>query len=47
VLAEVQLMKSQNKPVKYFTIIKSKEIILIETKDVEMEDEVKEFRNEL
>ena len=47
VLAEIQIAKQQNKPVKYFQIQKSKNIIAIEKTEVEMEDEVKEFRSEL
>ncbi len=47
VLAEVQIAKQQNKPVKYFQIQKSKNIVAIEKSDVEMEDEVKEFKSEL
>lgn len=47
VLAEVQIAKQQNKPVKYFQIQKSRTIVAIEKSEVEMEDEVKDFRSEL
>ena len=47
VLAEVQIAKQQNKPVKYFQIQKSRNIVAIEKSEVEMEDEVKDFRSEL
>lgn len=44
---EVHIAKQRNKPVKYFQIQKSKTIIAIEKDQVEMEDEVKEFRSAL
>lgn len=48
VLAEIKLVRAMNKPIKYFNIIKSATEVQEITKDeVEMEDEVKEFRNEL
>jgi hypothetical protein len=47
VLAEIQIAKWLNKSIKYFAIQKSKTIIAIEKDQVEMEDEVKEFRWEL
>lgn len=48
VLAEVKLVKEMDKPIKYFKIIKSSTGIQEIPKDeIEMEDDVKEFRNEL
>lgn len=48
VLAEVQMFKELNKPIKYFDISKlPKEIIEISKENALMEDEVKEFRNQL
>lgn len=47
VLAEIKIGKSMNKKVRYFKIVKSKEIVSISVDEVEMEDEVKEFRSEL
>ncbi len=47
VLAEIKIAKAMNKPVKYFKIEKSQTIVPISVEEVEMEDDVKEFRNEL
>jgi len=47
VLAEIKIAASLNKPIKYYSIEKSQEIISIPVEEVEMEDEVKEFRHEL
>lgn len=47
VLAEIKIAKSLNKPIKYFKIEKPHNIISIQKNDVEMEDEVKDFKNEL
>ncbi len=47
VLAEIKIAKEMGKPVKYFKIVKSKDIIPISKEQVEMEDDVKDFRNEL
>ena len=47
VLAEIEQVKKQNKPIKYFAIKNSKNIIEITKDQVEMEDEVKEFKNKL
>ena len=44
VLAEIQIAKQQNKPIKYFAIQKSKTIVSVSKDQVEMEDEVKDFR---
>ena len=41
------MAKQLKKSIKYFAIQKSLHIISIEKEKVEMEDEVKEFRNEL
>ncbi len=47
VLAEVKIAKEMGKPVKYFKIVKSKEIIPVEKEEVEMEDDVRDFRDGL
>ncbi len=47
VLAEVQLAKKMNKPLRYFSIQHSKTIVEISKEQVEMEDEVKEYKSEL
>jgi hypothetical protein len=47
VLAEIKIFKAKNKPVKFFKIVKSKEIIEVSKDEVEMEEEVKEFKHEL
>jgi len=44
-LAEIKISKSQGKIVKYFEIIKSKEIVPLEIERVVLEDDVKEFRH--
>ncbi len=47
VLAEIEQVKKQNKPIRYFSILHSKDIIEVKKEQVEMEDEVKEFKNKL
>jgi len=47
VLVEIKIAKEMNKPIKFFKIKKSKDIIFVLKKEVEMEDEIKEFKNEL
>ena len=47
VLAEIKIVKQVNKPIKYFKIKNSKEIEEIPKTEVEFEDEVREFSNEL
>jgi hypothetical protein len=47
VLAEILQAKEQQKPVKYFTIQKPHKIVEIDVTDVEMEDEVTEFKGKL
>lgn len=47
VLAEIRIAKEMNKPIKYFKIKQSKEIITISKGEVEMEDDVKNFSSEL
>ncbi len=47
VLAEILLAKSLEKPVKYFRIEKSREIIPISVEEVAFEDDVKQFAGEL
>jgi len=43
VLAEIKLMKEAGKPIKYFKIIKSKDIIEIPKTEVEFEDDLKKY----
>ena len=47
VLAEIKMAKKFGRPIKYFVIQKSQYIVSVDKDNVEMEDEVKEFRNEL
>lgn len=47
VLAEVKIANAQGKPVKYFKIAKPHAIIPISKEEVEMEDEVAEFKGDL
>lgn len=47
VLAEIEQVQKQNKTIRYFTIRHSKDIIEVTKDQVEMEDEVKEFKNKL
>ncbi len=47
VLAEIQIAKKMKKPVKYFKIEKPHKIIPISKDEVEMEEDVAEFKNEL
>ncbi|MFA4942289.1 MAG: hypothetical protein WC564_01465 [Patescibacteria group bacterium] len=47
VLAEIKIALNSKRIVRYFKIEKSKSIIPISPEEVEMEDEVKEFRNDL
>jgi len=47
VLAEIKLVKKQNKPIKYFRIIKYKDIQRISKKEVEFEEDLDKFSNEL
>ncbi|MBW3014951.1 hypothetical protein KY330_00855 [Candidatus Woesearchaeota archaeon] len=47
VLAEIKIAKEMNKPIKYFKIEKPHKIIQTSKEEVDMEDEVKEFRSEL
>jgi hypothetical protein len=47
VLAEIKIAKETSRPVKYFKIEKPHNIVPIATDEVEMEDEVVEFKNEL
>ena len=47
VLAEVKIAKEMNKPIKYLKLEKPNSFVEIEKVDVEMEDEVKDFRSEL
>lgn len=45
VLSEIKIFKEMNRPVKYFKIKNSLKIIPISKEDVEMEEEVKDFKN--
>ena len=47
VLAEIKIAKEINKPIKYFKIEKPYNIISILKEEVEMEEEVKNFKSEL
>jgi len=47
VLAEINIAKSKNKPVKYFKIEKPHKIVPISKEEVEMEEDVKEFKGQL
>lgn len=47
VLAEILQAKSLNKPIKYFKVEKSREIIPISVAEVEFEDDVRQFAVEL
>ena len=47
VLAEVQIAKSQGKPVRYFHVVKSRDIVEISKDQVTLEPEVEQFRHEL
>jgi len=44
VLAEIKLAQGINKPLRYFNIIKSKDIVEVSNEEMEFEDEVKEFK---
>jgi len=47
VLAEIKIVKNMNKPIKYFKVINSKEIKEITKEEVEFEEDLKKFSNEL
>lgn len=47
VLAEIKIAKETNKPIKYFKIEKPHKIVFISKKEVEMEEDVKNFKSEL
>lgn len=47
VLAEIQIAKAGKKPIKYFQIVKPHKIAAISKSKVEMEADVKTFRNKL
>ena len=47
VLAEIMLAKQMNKPIKYFTIINSKEIKEIQKDEVEFEKDLEKYKDEL
>ena len=47
VLAEIKMAKAMNKPIKYFKIEKPHNIIQITKEEVEMEEEVASFKDDL
>jgi len=47
VLEEIRLAKKLNKPIRYFKIIKSEEIVGIQKDEVEFEEDLKKFAEEL
>jgi hypothetical protein len=47
VLAEIKIAKTMNKPIKYFKIAKPHNIIQITKEEVEMEEEVASFKDDL
>lgn len=47
VLAEIKIAKQMNKKIKYFKIAKPHKIISIKVNQVEMEEDVKKFKQEL
>jgi len=47
VLAEIKIAQNLKKPIKYFRLEKTNEIMPISVFEVEMEDEVREFKEEL
>jgi len=47
VLAEIKLAKQMNRPIKYFKIIGSKDIKEISKDDVEFENNLEKYKNEL
>jgi ADP-ribose pyrophosphatase/8-oxo-dGTP diphosphatase len=47
ILAEIKLAKSLNKPIRYFKIINSKKIKEISKDEVEFEEDLKKYKNEL
>ena len=47
VLAEIELARKMNKPVKYFQISDKQDITQVNINEVELEEDIKEFRNKL
>ena len=47
VLAEIQLAKQEGKPIRYYAILKSREIKEISKDEVEFEDDLEKHRDEL
>jgi len=47
VLAEIKIVKSIGKPIKYFKVINSKDIKEISKQEVEFEEDLKKFSHEL
>ncbi len=47
VLEEIRIAKKNNKPVRYFAIIDSKEISEISKDEVEFEEDLEKYRNEI
>jgi len=46
-LAEIKIAKASNKPVRYFNVVKSKDIVEATKENVVMEADVEQFRSEL
>lgn len=47
VMAEIKIVKNMNKPIRYFKVINSKEIKEISKEELEFEEDLKRFSNEL
>lgn len=45
VLAEIEMAKAAGKPIRYFAVQKSREIVPIDTQEAEMEEEVAHFHH--
>ncbi|MEI8091300.1 MAG: hypothetical protein WCG98_03475 [bacterium] len=46
-LAEIKMVKEAGKPIKYFKIVKSLDIQEITKDEVEFEDDLEKYKNEL
>jgi hypothetical protein len=47
VLAEIRQAKQQGKSLRYFSVIKSQTIVEVNVAEVELEDDVRDYRLEL
>ena len=47
VLAEIKIAQENNKPIEYFKIVKPHEILKIAKDEVELEEDVREFKKDL